>query len=86
MTVKQSYDRYEFCNAVIGWLGDLPLYQRILGCNLEEVNRLISDPSEKFEDQISNKMSEMNIEELNKIALDFHLDCVIHSLEPETDR
>lgn len=80
MTVKQSYDRYEFCNVVIGWLGDLPLYERILGCTLDDVNRLISDPSENFEVQIANKMAEMTVAEMNDLAMEFNLACMIHSV------
>jgi hypothetical protein len=83
---KKSYDRHEFCNAVIGWLGNDEVYQKILRCSLDELNRLIRDPSEELEDQIKEYLSMMSVEELNKLAKDFNMNCEIYKLDGDIIR
>lgn len=77
----REFDRYEFINAIIGWIGHPSIYQHILGCSIERLNELIQDSSEAFEDEIARKMSQMSVAEMNELSNRFDMNCKIIELE-----
>lgn len=72
-----KYDKYEFINAVIGWLGTKELYLEVLNVSESQLNALIQSESEEFEEQLTDSMSRLSIADMNKLSEKYALDCSV---------
>lgn len=79
----KTYDRAEFTNAVIGWLGDENVFKDLLRLPKRQINKLISSSSEELENKIAEKISQMSIEELNQLCAKYMFDCEVIEIYSE---
>jgi hypothetical protein len=82
--LKETVSRGEFANAIIGWAGTQEMYHELLGVDPSELDQLLADTSEKFEDLISERITGMTAEQINAFAEKYQLNYAVYDIDVAT--